>query len=763
MTITGTAGVGKTRLAIAAGNDLGEHFAGAVGFVDLAAVPDSGLVVPTMAAALGLTIPVGADGALDAFLAMPHDRQRTLVVLDNFEHVVDAGSDLARVLSYCPWLQLLVTSRERLRLRGEQEIEVPPLPVPDPAMVSDTWTVRENPAIALFVHSTQAIVPGFDVEESNAQTLAELVRRLEGVPLAVELAAGHMSMLSAAQILDRLQQPLDVLSNGPRDLPERQRTLRSALDWSYHLLDEEERRVFRCLSVFRGGCDIASAAEIVGAPDSSAILPVIRSLMDKSLVIRVAGSATTPRLGMLEYIREYAAELLRHAGELDACRDAHATRFAALAADGGRALITRGGQGAWLDRLELDHDNLRAALEWTSAGPEPVRRLNALAMSTSLAEFWFIRGYFEEGARWLRVAVEGAGAAEPPLLAMALAASGRIAFGQGRYAEASSYYQEAIDRARQGDLHAELAAALTGMAEVHAYLGTYGSALELLRDSAAIHQTLGDAAGHARVTNSLGLVHLHQGRNQDALSLFQRGLVLFGELDDTWGMAWSLSNAADAERSLGQLDSAEQHYTQALETAGRIGLSAAMAASLEGLSAIDAARGHHVDAIRRYAAAREIRDSIGSSTSPDRHAVLERVVDQSRAILGLERFDAAWAEGRAASARHTFTTAFSRETNPDTHGSADPPIDAAGAVGGAGAVAISNREREVAALVARGMTNRRLARALGISENTVGRHLENIYRKLSIRSRTELAAWAFNGGLPELTSSGNERHADLSL
>lgn len=735
VTITGTAGVGKTRLAIAAGETLSELFGGRVRFVDLASVRDAGLVVPTIAAGLALTVPPGAGGALDALLGTPADTERTLVILDNVEHVVAAGPDLAHILAYCPWLYMLATSRERLRLRGEHEIELSPLPVPEAAPVDDLHSVRGNPAVALFVHSARAARPDFDIESANATTIVDLVRRLEGVPLAVELAAGHLRVLSAEEILDLLQERLDLLAAGPRDLPERQRTLRSALDWSYQLLDDDEQRLFRQMSVFRGGCDLASLAAVAGM-DLAAVVPVVQCLADKSLVQRADHQGRPPRLTMLEYIRQYAVLQLERTDDADAVRAVHARWFAALATEGGLALSARGGQGRWLSRFEADHDNLRAALERAVAGTDEDGSSGALAMCVSLAEFWFIRGYFEEGAHWLRAAMATSGNTGPALLAAGLSAAGRIAFGQGRYEEAGRHYQEAIDRAPRDELPAERAAALTGLAEVHAYLGTYGSALDLLRESLSIREQIGDAAGQARTTNSLAMVFLHQGRNQQALDLFRQGLDLFEQLDDTWGMAWSLSNAADAERAMNRSFEAAAHYRRALDLATGIGLNAAVAASLEGLSALDVQDGRFEAATIRYAAASTIRESIGSSTSPSRRAVLERHLATARTTLGEQRFAAAWARGRTSQPAELKIEDDSPTTEP---------------LRSAEAIELSNREREVALLVSRGLTNRLMARQLGISENTVGRHLENIYRKLGIRSRTELAAWSFNGGLPELS------------
>ncbi|TDD69818.1 tetratricopeptide repeat protein [Jiangella aurantiaca] len=740
VTITGTAGVGKTRLAIAIGEASSARYGGRVRFVDLATVTDPGLVVPTVAASLGLAVPHGAGGALDAFIGASPDTPPTLVILDNFEQVVAAGPDLAYILAYCSWLQMLITSRERLRLRGEHEIELLPFPVPAATPDLTVAAARTNPAVALFVHSARAVQPHFDVDDTNLGTVVELVRRLDGVPLAVELAAGHLKVLSTAEILNLLRQRLDALAAGPRDLPERQRTLRSALDWSHRLLDAGEGRLFRTLSVFRGGCDLASLAAVAGVRDTAEVLPAVQSLLDKSLVLRVS-VGDTPRLAMLEYVRQYAAEQLERADDAETVRAAHGARFAALAVELGSAHGgAQGGQGRRLARLEADHDNFRAALEWVLAQPGRNGASMALTMSVALAEFWFMRGYFDEGAHWLRAAMSTAGPDAPPgLLAAASAAAGRIAFGQGRYDEASACYQDAIDRAGHADLPAERAAALTGLAEVHAYLGVYGPALDLLKESLAIRERIGDIAGRARATNSLALLYLHQGRNEQALELFERGLELFGQLDDTWGMAWSMSNAADAERALDRPVEAVEHYRRALDLAAEIGLSAAVAAALEGLSALDVHQGRFEAATMRYAAAQAVRQSIGSSTSPTRRATLERLVGTARAALGDERFTAAWERGRATA------PASLAETPPD----AAPPV----AEESAPDALLSQREREVALLAARGLTNRLVAKELGISENTVGRHLENIYRKLAVRSRTELAAWGYHGGLPELSAA----------
>src|SRR5438067_9139270 len=366
LTLTGTAGVGKTRLAFEVARELVHDFADGVHFVSLAPISDPALVIPTIAHSMGL-MESGSQPVLELLKISQRDKQR-LLALDNFEQVVSAAPQLVDLLTACSKLKLLATSREVLHVRGEQEFAVPPLAVPDLKRLPDLVALSQYEAVALFISRAQAVQPDFQVTATNARTIAEICMRLDGLPLAIELAAARMKLLPPQALLARLDQRLAVLTGASRDVPARQQTLRNTIAWSYNLLDAVEQRLFRRLSVFVGGCTLQAAEALCAALcDEDGAVPVldgVASLIDKSLLQQVEQEGKEPRLVMLETIREYGLERLAASGEMEATRQAHATYCLQLSE---QAELELGGpqQTAWLEQLEREHDNLRAALQWT--------------------------------------------------------------------------------------------------------------------------------------------------------------------------------------------------------------------------------------------------------------------------------------------------------------------------------------------------------------------------------------------------------------
>jgi len=547
VTLTGPGGSGKTRLALRAAANLVDDFADGVRFVSLAALTDPRLMPSAIAAALTLREQDG-HSPMDAVLDYLSDRE-LLLVLDNMEHLPDTSDLLPELLEHCPRLHLLVTSRAVLHLSWESIFEVPPLAVPDPGSSVGNQSLSRYEGVALFIERARAADPAFAVTDQNASAVAEICRRLDGLPLAIELAAARSRVLPPQALLGRLSSRLTFLTGGARDWPTRQRTLRTAIDWSYSLLDDSEQRLFARMAVFAGGCTL-DAAEFVCALATSprddgatSVLDCAASLIDKSL-LRRSGSADSaePRLRMLETIREYALERLKDSGEEPtACRQhaAYFLSFAELAA----GELKGSSRTAWLNRLEDDHDNLRAALRWAENQRE-VRI--GLRLAVALELFWELRGHVGEGARWLADLLSVAQDAEPELQAAAL----RIAGNRGFAADISS-------------------------------------AAELTERSLALYRQLADERGVAEALYQRGLVAFYQADYGRAADCLAESLALARDLGDTnlvnrslWSLAWPGSGPDDV---LGDIAETKKLAEESLERSRQLKDPKGVCAALEAL------------------------------------------------------------------------------------------------------------------------------------------------------------------------------------
>jgi predicted ATPase/class 3 adenylate cyclase len=441
LTLTGTGGTGKTRLALQAAAELIDEFEDGVFFVALTPISDPGLVASAVAGSL--SVGESAGRALEEDLKDYLSSKELLLILDNFEQVVDAAPLVGELLAACRALEVLVTSRTPLRIYGEYEYPVRPLELPDPENLPPIEALGQNEAIRLFTERARAANATFSLTNENAPAIAEICARLDGLPLAIELAAARTRLLSPQAICSRLSDPLKLLTGGARDLPERQRTLRGAIAWSYALLDEDEQILFAKLAVFSGGCAL-DAAETICEPDSDSsvdILDGLSSLLDKSLLRQEEGEGGEPRFVMLETIREFARERLQISGNAAKTRKLHAEYFLALAEQGESKL--RGPEEAmWLERLDVEHDNMRAALSWALERREAEV---ALRLGGALWLFWFVRGYHSEGRRWLQEALAVDEPGSPVSRAMALAGVGWLAFEQGELDRAQEAYEEGLE------------------------------------------------------------------------------------------------------------------------------------------------------------------------------------------------------------------------------------------------------------------------------------------------------------------------------
>jgi predicted ATPase/class 3 adenylate cyclase len=545
-TLTGPGGIGKTRLGLQVAAELSDRFANGVFFVNLAPISDPTFVVPAIAQTLDLK-EAGEQTLHDLLQASLQDKQ-LLLLLDNFEQVLSAASQVADLLAACPRLKVLVTSRFVLHVQGEQEFAVPPLAVPSPEHLPDMATLSQYEAVALFISRSQAVKADFQLTNANALAVAEICAHLDGLPLAIELAAARVKLLPPQALLARLGQWLDILTSRERDRPSRQQTLRNTVAWSYHLLDAEEQRLFRRLAVFAGGCTL-EAIEAMCKTLGDQVEPVldeVASLIDKSLLRQTEQEGEEPRFLMLDTIREYGLEVLAASGEMEFTRQAHAMFYVRLA-EKAEPELTGPRQAMWLQRFEREHDNLRAALQWGLVpGEDGHRREMALRLGGALRRFWIAHGYLSEGRNFLEQALVESKGVPASVRVKAFVTAANLANHQGdndrteALAEKSrALYQELGDT--QG-----IALSLRLLAGVAGRSGTLPVSRMLNEEALALFREVGDKEGAAWSLHNIGLLAIAQGEFAEARAVLEESLVLHRELENKAGMANALSALASA-------------------------------------------------------------------------------------------------------------------------------------------------------------------------------------------------------------------------
>ncbi len=530
LTLTGTGGVGKTRLALTIAAEVQESFPDGVYFVSLAPIRDAALVLPTLVQALGLP---GSNRSPLELLKAALLRQRLLLVLDNFEQVVAAAPSLVELLTACPRLTLLVTSRETLHVRGEREFPVLPLALPDPQHLPDGETLSRYGAIALFCERAQEVQPAFQLTPDNAPLITEICVRLDGLPLAIELAAARLKLLPLPALLERLERRLAILTGGPRDVPARQQTLRDTIAWSYDLLSEEEQRLFRLLSVFVDGCDL-SAVEAVYRTcggEGAQVLDEVTSLLDKHLLYQGEQGGNASRLLLLETIREYGLEALVANQELEAARQAHAEYYLRLLEE---AHLEGAEHAVWLER---EHDNLHAALQWALERHEDEV---AVSLSGALRRFWEGWRHLSEGRAFLERALASNQDVAAGVRAKALLAAGYLVINQSDHERETALIREGVALRRLlGDTRS-LAFALFLLGRIAWATGDFRAARSHAEEGLALTRAGGDKATLGWLLDLLGLVALDQGEDDRAQALLEEGLLLNREAGDTRGMVNAL-------------------------------------------------------------------------------------------------------------------------------------------------------------------------------------------------------------------------------
>jgi predicted ATPase/DNA-binding SARP family transcriptional activator len=613
VTFVGPGGVGKTRLAIAVAEELGTTTTEGAVFVELASLAESSLVRSALATAVGVADEDGeSGGALLARLAASD----LLLVLDNFEHVVEAAPAIAQLLAGAPRLRVLVTSRTPLRISGERLHAVPPLEIPPAGIGFDE--LPHNDSVAVFVARARSIDPSFELTEENASSVAETCRLLDGLPLAIELAAARSDLLTPHQMVARIARPLELLTGGNRDLPVRHQTLRATIEWSYDLLMPGQRGLFERLSVFPCSCSLEALVEVCDAD-----LDSLAALLDHSLLRREQEPAGRTRFGMLATIRDYAADRLAAADRAD-LRHRHTLHYLE-AAERTREIIAGSGAGEaeFLAELEQDHDNYRAALRWAQ---ETGDNTALLRLVTALRLFWMVRGHLAEGRAWFETALSAPGADEDPNRAAALSAGGILVYRAGEFNLARRWWEEARDRFEEAGDALASARALGNLAGIAHAEGDMELATELWQQSARELRDLGDEMRLAIALGNLGVAASSRGRYAEAVEFLAEALALAQRANNWITECSILFNLGRSTFELGEVARGRRQIQDALRIADQLGYRELVAHCLLGLADIAAAEGHVASARRLLGACDYLASTLGIRFQGDELAIRERAV-----------------------------------------------------------------------------------------------------------------------------------------
>lgn len=650
VTLTGAGGIGKTRLAIAAAQEAAERYPGGVWFVDLAPLDSRIQVAPTIARLLG--VQEERDQPLIRTLCRHLQDQNLLLILDNCEHLLDACAPLVEeLLADCPHLHVLATSRQSLGVRGETVRQVPPLSLPPDETPSapekEAWALwGQSEAFQLFAERASQCRPAYPVSLENRAVIDRICRRLDGIPLAIELAAARTRMMTVEEIHAHLSDQFRLLTGGPRTVLPRQQTLRAAVDWSYALLDGPERALLARLSVFAGGWTLEAAEAVAVGPEieEGDVLDLLSSLVDKSLALAEPHREST-RYRMLETVRQYGQARLQESEEGPAVRSRHRDYFLALAEEAYEPLVGPE-QAIWLERLEAQHDNLRAALSWCREDAGGAEK--GLRLARALWKFWSIRGYVSEGRRWLQAALDQAATVEDRALrAMALNAAGHLAFKQGDYGSAWTAHQASLSLRREIGERRGIAASLHALGNVAYERGDGGLAQPLYEESLALAREAGSKRDMAVSLNALGNAILRRGDCGRAGALHRESLALRQELGDQRGIAVALGNLGNVAYEQRDYASAQRFYSEALSLIKDLGDKPLAAILLVPLAETAQAQEHSERAACLFGAAEVLSEATQSPLPPTERDRYDQTVAAVRAGLGQAAFAAAWTAGRA--------------------------------------------------------------------------------------------------------------------
>jgi predicted ATPase/DNA-binding SARP family transcriptional activator/DNA-binding CsgD family transcriptional regulator len=769
LTLTGVGGSGKTRLALEVARDLVGSYPDGVWLVELAPLSEGALVPQALAGAL--RVREQPDQPLTDTLVDALRPKNVLLVLDNCEHLIDATARLVDVLlDHCSHVRVLATSREALDVAGEARLSMLSLSVPDLRRSLTVAELEGSAAARLFVERASDKRSDFKLEHANTQTVAQICRRLDGVPLAIELAAARVGALSVERINVMLEDSLGFLTGGGRTAVPRQRTLRGTLDWSYELLDERERILFRRLSAFAGGWTLNAAKAVASGEDveQGDVLELLYGLVDKSLVVAETIGESSVRHRLLEPVRQYARAKLEESEEAEAVRRRHAEYFLALVEEAEPGLLMP--TARLLEHLETEHDNLRAVLSWAID-----RREAELGqrLAGGLRWFWFARGHFGEGRRWLKelLQIDGpAGARVKALLAMSwlaynqddmdeawttaeagldlsagiegegsiqaelLNVLGSSADAQGDHERAIRLYAEAIALSREAGDQWSLSFNLNSLGTLWVEEGNYAQATKLFEECVTLLQQLGDLAHLAIVLSNLGYIALLEGNHERATALSEHAATLFREQGHKTGLDSPLHTLGWVALLRGDHNQARTLYKESLILGSEAGSIRDTLDSLEALACVAEGKGEARRAARLFGAAETLNEVLGACQDIAGAPLQEPYVAVVRSRVDVAVWEKAWAEGRAMTFEEAVEYALSEEEPA-------PPLPSAPEQPSADEVrTLTRREKEVAALLAWGLTNRQIALELSISEHTAATHVRRILKKLGLQSRSQIGS-----------------------
>ncbi len=755
LTLTGTGGVGKTRLALAVAQAANDDYADGAWFVDLSPVTDPALVLTTIATTLNIS--VAATASIESALAVELRDKRLLLVLDNLEQIPNLSGRLSRLLGECPALDILATSRVPLHVYGEHEYPVVPLATPDSETSFDLGLLRQVEAVSLFLQRSREVRPDFQITQENAQVVIDLCRRLGGIPLIIELAAARMRSLPLAEVNGRLERSLTLLKSRAHDAPARQRTMHNTIQWSYDLLAPEEQRLFRRLGVFEGGWSLSSVSALVENQDEQQVLDDLEHLVEHSLVQVRETEDGKARFSMLELLRMYTLEQLDLNGELEVNREHHARYYLRLAQQAEPHLQNEN-QQFWIVMLEREHGNLRAALRWSkerSSGGDRDAMLIGLRLAAALWWFWHVHGHLREGRRHLDEIVE---TARPIITSLsspqanrelrdayadALLACATIAFWLSEHDQSTMMLDECISIRKDLKDEHKTARAVLFKSFIPNRTGDFATADALLYDSLRLMRDLGDQAGVALALLGFGELALRRGDFAHGEERTAECLTILAQIGDIRAITAAKANAGALRLCQGDLYGAERLLRESLEERHRIGDRGGIAWCLEWIAALSLRKSPRSEGASRAArllgAARQLRDITGSAIDPADRPHYDQVLTTAQRLLSDSAFISAWEVGRSMALQQM--VAYGLEL-PDAQKTDRTPrlIPESN-------TPLTRREYEILRLVADGLSDPEIAAALYISRRTVSTHITHILNKLDTKSRTAAATKALRSGI----------------
>jgi non-specific serine/threonine protein kinase len=726
VTLTGPGGVGKTRLALAVAQALADQYRDGVWFVSLAALQDPSSVALTIAQTLGLG-DFGERAVEQTLLTHLHAKQM-LVVLDNFEHLLVATPLIGELLRASPTLTVLLTSRTPLQLYAEQPYPVPPLTLPDSDSLPAIDVLIRVPAIHLLAERAHTADRTFSLSPRNAATVAAICQQLSGLPLAIELAAARLTVLSLAELHHRLEQQLPVLTGGARDVPARQQTMRATIAWSTDLLAGPERQLFSQFAVFAGGWTLDAASAVVTFDGD--VLDGLTTLVQTSLVQRAEQPNGASRFDMLEPIRQFARELLEEHGETAVTAARHATYFGRLAADAAPQMFGRE-VARWCDQLEREHDNLRAALRWCSQAGQVTL---GLALVSNLRDFWSMRGFHTEGIAQASTMLNLSGAADASIeRAGALATRAWLLLRQGDYPRVIADGDEALTICASLGHHALEPLVLVTLGIVYSFTSNFETARALFGQALDRAREVGDTMTVVKALCNLSAFAARDGDVACALALVDESIAISRAAGDENMLAFGLVCKSKHAWTTLDSQSARRLVHESLALYRTLGFPWGTIQCLTQLAALALADGATEQAVRLYASAVVLGQQHGIAAEPTDQATIQHHLAQARAVLGSGEYDEFWAAQLAVPIEQVIDEVLADVGIPPSQ-----PVISHG---------LSPRELEVLRLLADGMSNQEIAAALGISHYTAANHVRNMMNKLGLESRTAVVGWALRHGV----------------